>query len=164
MKHNIIAGIVIILAVTCFAMYNILTQEEPLEYFSVVGMKSEDHMLIEEFRILKNMVKNNQLKDDISSSITFEKEKILERFNEDYFLTKKLGLVVVYEDNAKDFEYHIDKVTYNENKTEATIYYTYKIGTYSETFASTWHNYMFVELESTVEDVKFVLDNRDKEK
>ena len=163
MKHNIIAGIVIILAVVCFAIYNIVNQEEPVEYFSVVGVKATDDCLIDEFRILKNMIKNNQLKEEMSSSITFEKEKILERFNEEYFLNKKLGLVVVYEDNTKDFEYHIDAVTYNETRTEATITYTYKIGTHSNAFASTWNNYMFVELDGTVENVKFILDNRDKE-
>lgn len=163
MKHNIIAGIVIILAVACFAIYNIATQKEPVEYFSVVGYKSEENCIIDEYRILKNMTKNNQLKEHISSSKTFEKESILERFNEDYFLTKKLGLVVAYEDNSKDFEYHIDDVTYNEDKTEATITYTYKTGTYLDTFATTWYNYMFVELEPTVENVNFILDNRSKE-
>lgn len=159
MKQNIIAGIVIIVAVACFAIYNVVTQKEPVEYFSVVGYKSEDNMMIDEFRILKNMLKNSQLKEDVTSSKTFEKDKILERFNEEFFKNKKLGLVVVYEDNSKDFEYHIDEVTYNETMTEATITYTYKTGTYLDTFASTWYNYMFVELEPTVENVKFELKN-----
>ena len=47
MKHNIIAGILIILAVASFAIYNIVTQKEPVEYFKVVGMKSEENGIID---------------------------------------------------------------------------------------------------------------------
>lgn len=164
MKQNIIAGIVIIALVACFAIYNVVTQKEPVEYFKVVGTKTEENGIIDEYRILKNMVKNNGLKEEMSSSITFENHKILERFNEEYFTNKKVAMVVVYEDNTKDFEYHIDDITYNEARTEATITYTYKSGTYAGTFATTWYNYMFVELDSTVENVKFVLDNNSSTK
>ena len=51
----------------------------------MIGEKFQSLVVIE-----KDEAKNNQLKEHISSSKTFEKESILERFNEDYFLTKKL--------------------------------------------------------------------------
>ena len=155
-KHNIIAGIVIIVLVACFALFNILTEKEPVEYFSVMGIKSSKNALIEEYRILKNLIKDSQLKPDMTSSITFEKQNILEYFNEEYFENKKMAMVVVYEDNTKDYEYSIDEIVYNEDKTEATIKYTYKVGTYLDTFVATWNMYMFVELEPTVENVTFV--------
>lgn len=164
MKQNIIAGIVIIVLVAGFAVFNILTQKEPVKYYTVVGMKKEENALIDEYRVLKNIVKNSQLKDEMSDSKTFEKYNILEYFNEEYFTNKKIGMVVVYEDNTKDYEYAIEDVTYNEEKTEATITYRYKSGTYAGTFVSTWYDYMFVELEPTVENVNFVLNNNVEEK
>lgn len=156
MKQNIIAGIVIIALVACFAIFNILTEKKPVEYFSVMGIKTTESALIDEYRVLKKITKDKQLKEDMSSSITYEKHNILEYFNEEYFKNKKVGMVVVYEDNTKDYEYSIDEVIYNEDKTEATIKYTYKVGTYLDTFVATWNTYMFVELEPTVENVKFV--------
>ena len=47
-KHNIIAGIVIIALVACFVLFNILTEKEPVEYFSVMGIKSSKNALIED--------------------------------------------------------------------------------------------------------------------
>ena len=41
MKENIIAGIVIIVLVVCFAIFNILTEKGKAEYFSVVGQKRQ---------------------------------------------------------------------------------------------------------------------------
>lgn len=159
MKHNLIAGIVIILLVAGFAIFNIVTDKKPVEYFLVTGFSSYDNSLIEDHRTFKNMVKKNGLKETMSNSITFEKENVLEYFNEEYFQNKKIAAVVVYEDNSKDYMYGITDVTYNEDKTEATITYYYKVGTFADTFANIWHNYMFVEMDSTVKDVKFVLDN-----
>lgn len=164
MKQNIIAGIVIIVLVAGFALFNILTQKEPVEYFIVTGIKSYENSLISEYKTLKNMVKDCSLKESITSSKTYEKHNILEYFNEEYFSNKKLAVVVLYEDNSKDYLYSIDDVIYNEDKTEATIKYTYKVGTFADTFATTWHNYLFVELEPTVENVNFVLDNSSTEK
>ncbi len=159
MKQNIIAGVVIILLVASFAIFNIVTQKEPVEYFNVVGRKSYENSIIDEYRVLKNLVKNCELKDEMSSSITYEKHNILEYFNEEYFQNKKVAVLVLYEDNSKDYIYGINDVIYNDEKTEVTIDYHYKIGTFADTFASTWNNYMFVELESTVENVNFVLNN-----
>ena len=164
MKQNLIAGIIIIVLVASFAIFNIINQKEPVEYFKVVGTKTKENALIDEYRILKNLVKNNGLKESMSSSITYENKKILEYFNEEYFANKKVGMIVLYEDNSKDYEYAITDVVYNEEKTEATIYYKYKSGTYAGTFATTWYNYLFVELDSTVENVNFVLDNNTDEK
>lgn len=159
MKQNIIAGIVIIVLVAGFAIFNILSQKEPVEYFSVTGQKNYGNALIDEYRILKNMVKDCGLKESMSSSTTYKRHNILEYFNEEYFTNKKVAVVVLYEDNSKDYLYGINDVVYNEDKTEVTITYTYKIGTFADTFANTWYDYMFVELESTVENVNFVLDN-----
>ena len=164
MKQNIIAGIVIIVLVAGFAIFNILSQKEPVEYFTVTGTKDYGNTLIGEYRIFKNMVKDCGLKETMSSSTTYKKYNILEYFNEEYFTNKKVAFVIVYEDNSKDYLYSINDVVYNDNKTEATISYTYKVGTFADTFANTWYDYMFVELEPTVENVNFVLDNNTKDK
>ena len=159
MKHNIIAGIVIIVLVACFAIFNILTEKQPVEYYTTTGIKDYGSALVEEHRIFKNMVKDCMLKETMSNSISYERENVIEYFNEEYFANKKLAVLPVYEDNSKEYIYSIDDVSYNEDKTEVTITYTYKVGTYADTFASTWYNYMFVELEPTVQDVNFVIDN-----
>lgn len=159
MKQNLIVGIVIILLVAGFAIFNILTEKQPVEYFLTTGTSEYDEPIIQEFRILKNMVKNGKLKETMTNSITFERETVLEYFNEEFFTNKKLAVVTVYEDNSKEYIYSINDLTYNDDKTEATIKYTYKVGTYADTFASTWYNYMFVELEPTVTKVNLVLDN-----
>lgn len=159
MKQNIIAGIVIILLVAGFAVFNILNQKEPVEYFKVIGTKGYENTIIEEYRVFKNLVKSSGLKENMSSSITYEKHNVLEYFNEEYFQNNKVAVLVLYEDNSKEYIYGINDVIYNDTKTEATIEYHYKTGTFADTFANTWHNYMFVELEPTVENVKFVLNN-----
>lgn len=160
MKQNIIAGIIIILLVAGFAIFNIVTQKEPVEYFKTVGQKTYENGIIDEYRILKNLVKNSVLNETMSSSTTYEKYDILEYFNEEYFnQNKKVAVLVIYEDNSKEFIYGINDVIYNEDRTEVTVDYHYKIGTFADTFANTWHNYMFVELEPTVQNVNFVLNN-----
>ena len=109
---------------------------------------------------LKNLVKNSVLNETMSSSTTYEKHNILEYFNEEYFNeNKKVAVLVIYEDNSKEFIYGINDVIYNEDRTEVTVDYHYKIGTFADTFANTWHNYMFIELEPTVQNVNFVLNN-----
>ncbi len=158
-KQNIIAGIVIILLVAGFAIFNILSQKEPVEYFKVIGIKGYENTIIEEYREFKNLVKSSGLKENMSSSITYEKHNVLEYFNEEYFQNNKVAVLVLYEDNSKEYIYGINDVIYNDTKTEATIEYHYKTGTFADTFANTWHNYMFVELEPTVENVNFVLNN-----
>ena len=159
MKQNIIAGIVIILLVAGFAIFNIVTQKEPVEFFKVIGTKSYENSIIDEYRVFKNLVKNSGLKENMSSSTTYEKHNVLEYFNEEYFENKKVAVLVLYEDNSKEYIYGINDVIYNDARTEVTIEYNYKTGTYADTFASTWHNYLFVELDSTVENVNFVLNN-----
>ena len=159
MKQNIIAGIVIIVAVACFAIYNIATQKKPAEYFITTGYGSYDNTIIDEHRIFKKMLKDSNVKETMSNSITYEKHNILEYFNEEYFQNKKVAVLVLYEDNSKEFIYGINEITYNNDKTEATINYHYKVGTFADTFANTWNNYMLVELDSTVQNVNFVLDN-----
>lgn len=159
MKQNIIAGIIIIVLVIGFAIFNIVTKKEPVEFFKVVGMKTYENSIIDEYRVLKNLVKSSELKEKMSSSTTYEKYDILEYFNEEYFQNKKVAVLVLYEDNSKEYIYGINDVIYNEARTEVIIDYHYKIGTFADTFANTWQNYLFVELEPTVENVNFVLNN-----
>lgn len=159
MKQNIIAGIVIIALVTCFAIYNIATQKKPVEYYITTGYGTYDNTIIDEYRIFQKMFKNASLKETMSNSITYEKENVLEYFNEEYFQNKKVAVLVVYEDNAKEYIYGINEVVYNDDKTEVTINYHYKVGTFADTYANTWNNFMFVELEPTVQNANFVLDN-----
>ena len=51
MKQNIILGMIIIVLVTCFAIYNKLNQKVELEYFKTKGEKSFNNSLIEEYKI-----------------------------------------------------------------------------------------------------------------
>ena len=162
MKQNLIAGIVIIVLVTGFAVFNILTQKQPVEYYKTTGIKEYGNVLIDNNKTLKKVVKDYSLKTSMTNSKTFEKKEILDYFNEDYFENKKLAIVTLYEDNSKEYIYSIDSLKYNEDKTEATITYTYKVGTFADTFATTWYNYLFVELEKTVTNVNFVLDNNNQ--
>ncbi len=159
MKQNIIAGIVIIALVACFAIYNIATQKKTVEYYITTGYGTYDNTIIDEYRIFQKMFKNASLKETMSNSITYEKENVLEYFNEEYFQNKKVAVLVVYEDNAKEYIYGINEVVYNDDKTEVTINYHYKVGTFADTYANTWNNFMFVELEPTVQNANFVLDN-----
>ena len=81
MKQNIILGIIIIVLVAGFALYNKMNEKEPVDYFRVTGLRSEENGVIEEYRILKKIVTESKLKDDMVNSITFGKENILEKTN-----------------------------------------------------------------------------------
>lgn len=160
LKQNIILGILIIVLVTGFALYNKMNEKEPVDYFRVTGLRSEENGVIEEYRILKKIVTESKLKDDMVNSITFGKENILEYFDKEYFENKKLAMIVLYEDDSKDYLYTIDDVVYNEARTDVTIEYTYKHDGYAGTLDTAWYNYIFIELDSTVENVEFVHKNK----
>ena len=69
-------------------------------------------------------------------------------------------MIVLYEDDSKDYLYTIDDVVYNEARTDVTIEYTYKHDGYAGTLDTAWYNYIFIELDSTVENVEFVHKNK----
>ena len=60
MKQNIIAGIVILVLVGCFAIYNILIQKEPAEYFITTGFGTYDNTIIS---IENNIIKPLKIGD-----------------------------------------------------------------------------------------------------
>ncbi len=155
-KSSIIIIVVVAIIAICACSFLVLNQEEPVEYFTVEAPRKSSNALIEEYRIIKKLVRESSITDEMQSSLDFTKYGILDRFNEEYFENKKVAVVVLYEDTTKDYTYSIDKVEYNEARTEATIHYTNKIGGYAGPMNGAWYNYMFVELDKTVENVNFV--------
>lgn len=151
----IIIGVIAVIVIAVLFLF-VFKKNEPVEYYITTSSTKADNTLISDYRTFSKMLKNNGIKDEITNKITFKKGSLEETFSEEFFKNKKLGLVCVYEDTSKDYTYSIDSVTYNEDKTEATITYTYTIGTFADVLSNTWYNYMFVELENTVENVQFV--------
>lgn len=155
-KSSIVIILLAIVAIVGVFAYMVLNKVEPAEYFKLVGNKSYDNKIIEEYRIFKKMAKDCGLAEEMSNAITFKRHVALDYFNEEYFNNKNVAVLVLYEDTSKNYIYSIDKVTYNEAGTEATIEYTYKTDGYAGTLGNTWYNYLLVELDKTVENVKFV--------
>lgn len=155
-KSSIVIILVAIVAVIGVFAYMALNKEEPAEYFKLTGKKSYDNKIIEEYRLFKKMAKDCSLDEEMSNAITFKRHSTLEYFNEEYFNNKNVAVLVLYEDSSKNYIYSIDKITYNEAGTEATIEYTYKTDGYAGTLGNTWYNYLLVELDKNVENVRYV--------
>lgn len=157
-KSNLIViiAIIAVVIIVCFVMFK---PKEKLEYYEAVGSSSYKGTLIEEYRIFKKMYKESGISNDMISSTTYTKYDILEHFNENYFSSKKVAVIAIYEDDAKEYIYSINDVIYNEDRTEVTIKYTDKEGGYLGTLGNVWYNYLFVELDGTVNSVNFVEDN-----
>lgn len=131
----------------------------------IAGIDKYTSKVSKEFenRLIKNYKDMRKFAREISLetvSRNYESQNALELFNEEYFNTKKIAAISIYEDNASDYEYHIDDVTYNEDKTVATISYTNKVSGYNGSVQSSWVNCFIIELEGTVTSVEF-LENKE---
>ena len=151
----IIIGVIAVIVIAILFLF-VFRKDEPVEYYITTSGTKVENTLIEDYKTFAKMLKNNGINDEIKNKITFKKVSLEETFKQDLFNNKKLALVCVYEDTSKDYTYSIDSVTYNEDKTVATVNYTYMIGTFADVLSNTWYNYMFVELENSVEKVEFV--------
>ena len=151
----IIIAIVVIVVITALC-FKILKKEKKVEYNLTTSNIQAENTLFKDYKTFKKFSDNKKMEDIMTNKVTFKKNSLNETYTEEFFKNKRLALVAVYEDTSKDYIYSIDDLTYNEDKTEATITYTYKVGTFADVLSSTWYNYMFVELENTVEHVNFV--------
>ncbi len=162
-KNSIVTIVVIIIFIIGIIFFVFLNKDKKIEYFIVKASKSSENILIEDYSTISKICKNNSINEKMENKANFEKHNVLDYFNEDYFKEKKLALISVYEDNSKFYIYFIKDVVYNKDKTEATIKYTYKTDGAAGIFKSSWYNYMFVELNKSVEKVVFQLDNENTE-
>lgn len=151
--------IIISIIAVIIGIFIIINGEKELEYFRIKSDREGQSCLIQDYKTLKNIIKKGELNGEMTNILDFNKYSITDHFNEEYFNEKKIAMVVTYEDTSKSYIYSIDKVTYNSDKTEATVYYTDKTDGYAGTLGNCWYNYMFVEVENTVEKVNFVVDN-----
>lgn len=165
-KKTMIIAIVIIVLVAILVLYfGIFAKEKKVEYYLTTSNSEANNTFFEDYQSFKKFYdKNKGIEDTLTNKVTFKKTSLSETFTEEFFENKKLALVAVYEDTSKDYMYSIDKLEYNSDKTEATITYTYKYGTFADVLSSTWYDYMFVELDSSVEKVNFVKDNNSNKK
>lgn len=104
----------------------------------------------------KGMRKFTREKGNETVSKNYEPQNTLELFNETYFETKKVVAISISEDNGSDYEYHVDKLDYNADKTMVTVEYTNKSSGYNGSLSSSWNNCLLVEVEGTVTSVNFV--------
>lgn len=159
-KTTIIAIVVIVIAVLLVLYFAVFNKEKKVEYYLTTASTEADNTFFKDYQSFKKFYdKTKNLDDTLVNKATFKKSSLSETYTEEFFENKRLALVAVYEDTSKDYMYSVDKVEYNSDKTEATITYTYKFGTFADVLSSTWYDYMFVELENTVETVNFVKDN-----
>lgn len=163
-KSTIIWIVVIIIVVIGFIVFSILNQDKKTEYFLTKAKEEAESTLFNNYAEFKKFIDKRDIEDSLENKATYKKESLEAKFTEEYFNDKKLAVIAVYEDTSKDYIYSIDEVIYNKDKTEATIKYTYVIGTFADVLSQKWYNYMFVELENTVEHVTFEKDNSSLEK
>ena len=150
--------IIILLVIVGIAAFMFLGKDNRLEYFRSKGYTGCSGVLIDNYKDFEKIAKG--LNKEMESTKTYKWHVILEYFNEEFFAEKKVAIISTYADTSKDYVFSIDEVIYNEEKTSATINYTDKVGGYAGTLDRSWENYMFVEIEPTVTEVKFVKANK----
>ena len=153
-SEKITVVIVAILVIILIVYFGFIKGGDSYVYYLTKGQDTEN-TLIEDYKSFQKLIKDKGVNETIINQKDFSKSDILEIFNEEYFNSKKVAIVVTYEDTSKSYIYSIDKVKYNSDKTSATIYYTDKAGEYAGTLKNSWYNYMIVELEGSVTSVDF---------
>lgn len=163
-KSTIIAIAVIVVIVIIVLCCTVFKKESKVEYNLTTSGTSAENAFFKDYKSFKKFADSKKIEDTMTNKVTFKKSSFAETYTEEFFNDKKLAVVVVYEDTTKDYMYSIDKLEYNDDKTEVTIKYTYKYGTFADVLSSTWYNYMFVELPQSVEHVNFQIDNSTSDK
>lgn len=158
-KSTMVIIIVLLIAVLGIVFF-VFNKDGKLEYFRLKGYSECEGVLIDNYKDFSKLVSDSKLDKEMESAKTYKWHVVLEYFNEAFFAEKKIAVISTYEDTSKDYVFSIDEVIYNETKTSATINYTDKVGGYAGTLDTSWENYMIVELEPTVTEVKFVKANK----
>ncbi len=146
----IILGVIIYFGLTA-------SKKEEFVYGTAEAVSGPQDSLIDNYKTYKRFIDKCGVDDQIT--INYKKYSMKERYTEEFFETKKLAIIAVNEDTSKDYFHDIIDVIYNEDKTQATIKYVYKVGGYAGTLSRSWYECMIVELDNTVTNVNFVLDN-----
>lgn len=162
-KSNIIC-IALVVVVSIIVLFFVLgNKNKEVEYFSAKGNKATAQILIKDTKELNKLIKDLGGDFELTSSTTYSKYMLSERYNENYFLNGKIAIISLYEDDSKGYIQTIDEIVYNETRTEATINYTDRTDGYAAgRLSQTWFNYFIVELEPTVTQINFVKANLNK--
>lgn len=159
MENNRIVPIVVIVAIAIIAIVAILFISKStkgnveIEYFAGIVNKEFENKLINNYTELRKFTKELSLETIRKDHQNYN---VLETFNEEFFKTKKIAVIGIYEDNTSDYVYQVNKINYNEDKTVAIIEYTNRFSGYNGSLASSWINCLMVELDGTVTNVNFV--------
>lgn len=162
LSAEIIIVLIVIIAIVGFIVYSSLNKKVEIEYGTVEGSQLVDPQLIEDYKGLKKFISKARLGDDLI--INFQHYSLLERYNEEYFETKKLGAIVINEDNSRIYTHGIRDIIYNEDRTSVTVKYEHKTGDFLEKLTRSWQTCMLVELDGTVTSADFQIDNPKTEK
>lgn len=158
-KLNIIIIAIALVAVVAVLFFVMSNQTKELEFFKTKGTKSLTGTLVEDIKMLNTLIKERGINDEITSSTTYNKYSLSERYNDEYFKTGKIAIIALYEDDSKGYIQSIDEIIYNEDRTSVTINYTDRNDGYAGRLSQTWYNYFLVELESTVTEINYVKAN-----
>jgi hypothetical protein len=153
----IIIAIITIIIIGVVIYFNIANKKEPIIYGVAEASGTVSNTFIEDSKSLKKFISKSSLNDEIT--IDYKKYSVKERYNEEFFKAKKLAIVAVSEDTSKEYIHDITDLIYNEERTDATVKYIYKTDGYKGKFSRSWVTCMIVEVDNTVTNVNFVLDN-----
>lgn len=150
----IVVGIVAIVAIVYLAFFY---QEDVAQWYWTKNGISISNTFIEDYEGYTKFLKTTGLDEEskITDMVDYSKPVMKDVFSEEYFKEKKLVIIPAYEDTTKTYIFLVDEVKYNKDKTEATVIYTYDVGSYAGTMATSWYNYMMVEVEGSVQKVSF---------
>ena len=149
----IIIAIVAVIIIGVVVYLNIANKKEPIVYGIAEASGSASNTFIEDSKTLKRFITKSSLNDEIT--IDYKKYSIKERYNE--------AIVAVSEDTSKEYIHDITDLIYNEARTDATVKYIYKTDGYKGNLSRSWVTCMIVEVDNTVTNVNFVLDNSSTE-
>lgn len=150
----IVIVLIIIIAVVVHIQLN---KKEPIVYGTVEAGSRIENMFINDYKTYKRFLARANIKDTLV--MNYKQYSVKERYTEEFFENNKLAIITVSEDDSKEFIHDISDVIYNEERTEVTIKYVAKTDGYAGQLTRSWNISMIVELEPTVINVNFVLDN-----
>lgn len=155
--ETIIIAIVAIIVIVAIIYFGMTGKKDSFTYGTVEAKSSAPNTFIEDYKSYRKFISKVETQDEIT--INYKKYSMKEKYNEDFFNSKKLGVIVVSEDTSKEYIRGIVDVIYNKERTEATVKYEYRTAGYAGTLSRSWQTCMIVELDNTVTNVNFVLDN-----
>lgn len=157
LSAEVIIVIVVVIAIIGFIIYSQMNKKVEIEYGTVEGSELVEPALIDDYKEFRKFISKARLGDDLV--INFQHYSLLERYNEDYFETKKLAMVVINEDDSRFYTHSIRDLVYNDDKTAVTVKYEHSTGSYAGKLTRSWRTCMIVELDGTITSADFVLDN-----